>query len=247
MKSSKKSLYRAGGKLEAWMATVCVIASVAVAILQNCGVIHRGDPLVLGLYLLAFAPLLLARIYVFERLGEPAQQSWDAGVDQALPIIIAKKTTTKIREIHARTFPLALGIHERGATGRNIASSTTTPCAAGRQSGASVARRRASGGKSADDDGDGGDGDGDGEPPHRHYSYASAAHLLDCSQKTLRNKVSAGLIPPPILTAVGPRFSPAQIAALLHPPVTPTAPAPAPKRRGRPRIAAVMSGKGAMS
>jgi hypothetical protein len=146
-------------------------------------------------------------------------------------------TVDRIRSIHARTFPRT--IQDRGSTGKDITPTVQTavpPRATGRQGGAGVARRQASGAKSDDD------GDDDGEPPHKCYTYENAAQLLDCSPKTLRNKVSAGLIPAPVQTAVGPRFTAAQIRALIDPPL-PTPQKAAPKRRGRPRIATQRDGE----
>jgi len=228
------------GELEIWSAAFAVITGVAVVTLHHYGVIHRGDPLVLGLYLLTFAPLLLLRIWVHEFSNDHIRQTWDAGAEQALPMIWAKKSAIKIKEIHVRTFPW--DIKYRGSVGKNITPIVTHQReASGRQSGASKSRRQASGSKNSGDDSDG----GDGEPPHQLFTYSSLALLLDCSPKTLRNKVAAGLIPAPLPTVVGPRFTSAQIRALIDPPL-PTPQKAAPKRCGRPRIAA-MSGKGAQS
>lgn len=72
------------------------------------------------------------------------------------------------------------------------------------------------------------------------FSFRSAAVILDCSPQTLRNKVCLGLVPAPIQTAVGPRFTKDQLRQIT---TTPTKPIPAdevpPVRRkaGRPRIA----------
>jgi len=232
-------LHRAG-TLDIWSTFLLVISAVVVVVLHHWGAIHRGNPFILGPLLFVFGPLFIARIVVFEFGSQATRDAWDTGAEQALPMILAKKSAIKIKEIHTRTFPR--GIQDRGSTGKDITPivpSAAPMREAGRQSGASVARRQASGSKSGDDS----DGD-DGEPPHRFYTFASAAQLLDCSPKTLRNKVSAGLIPAPVQTAVGPRFSAAQIAELLSPPPpNPASPTSAPKRRGRgrPRIA---DGKG---
>ena len=83
------------------------------------------------------------------------------------------------------------------------------------------------------------------QTPQQLYTYESFARLLDCSPKTLRNKVSAGLFPPPLKTAVGPRFADDHIVAAFAPddPDDPPPPPP-PKKRGRPRIALALAGKG---
>jgi hypothetical protein len=132
---------------------------------------------------------------------------------------------------------------ELGAVG-NLAkarqkSLVATARRAGRQHGGSAPRaatRTASG--NSDNDGDGG-GDPPGAQLQQLYSYKSAAQLLDCAVETLRNKVCLGLIPHPLQTAVGPRFSSAQIRQMLAVSTLP----PAPRPRGRPRLATVL-GKG---
>jgi len=228
--------FRRAGKLEIWSVTFGVIYTVVVAILTHYGVFHRGNPLILGGAYFTFMPAMVG-ICVDKWGSQAAKEALDAGAQQALPTILAIKTTLKIKEIHARTFPRT--ILDRGSAGKDITPivpSSVPMREAGRQGGASVARRQASGSKSGDDDG------GDGEPPHQCYTYASAAKILDCSAKALYNKVSAGLIPPPKKTAVGPRFTLAQLQALIDPPLL-TPQKAAPKRRGRPRIAAVR-GKG---
>lgn len=62
------------------------------------------------------------------------------------------------------------------------------------------------------------------------------AEQLGCATKTIRNQVSAGLLPRPIRTAVGPRFTHEQLAQALTPQRKP------PKTRGRPRIADSIQG-----
>jgi len=196
----------------------------------------KGD----GAYAIMAASEVIAAAYYGVNWFAP--KNWRATVDQGveqslvwfcamLAAKAAKNAYVRVRSFHHRAFDPVI-ISQAGAVGRDL--SCARPRAAGRQSGASVARRQASGSKSGDDS----DGD-DGEPPHRFYTFASAAKILDCSPKTLRNKVSAGLIPPPLQTIVGPRFSAQQIADLLFPPpIESIPPTLAPKRRGRPRIAA---------
>jgi len=79
------------------------------------------------------------------------------------------------------------------------------------------------------------DPDPDPERPRQLYTFKSFAQLVDCSEKTLRNKVSAGLFPQPQKTAFGPRFTQQHLDYA----VTPAKP---PKTRGRPRIADSIQG-----
>ena len=137
-------------------------------------------------------------------------------------------------------------LSQRGAIGRDI----TIRRAANSHRAHGCAPRKKDGG-GASDDGGGGGGKGDGEPPHQvpactsdqqsFFSFQSAARILDCSPKTLRNKVSAGKIPAPIQTAVGPRFTADSLQAIIHPPIPVVVPPARP--RGRPRISA-SNGKG---
>ena len=130
-------------------------------------------------------------------------------------------------------------LSQRGAIGRDI----TIRRAANSHRAHGCAPRKKDGG-GASDDGGGGGGKGDGEPPHQvpactsdqqsFFSFQSAARILDCSPKTLRNKVSAGKIPAPIQTAVGPRFTADSLQAIIHPPIPVVVPPARP--RGRPRI-----------
>ncbi|MDX5934976.1 hypothetical protein [Acidithiobacillus thiooxidans] len=85
--------------------------------------------------------------------------------------------------------------------------------------------------------GDSNSSDPDPEPerPRQLYTFKSFAQLVDCSEKTLRNKVSAGLFPQPQKTAFGPRFTQQHLDYA----VTPAKP---PKTRGRPRIADSIQG-----
>jgi hypothetical protein len=132
---------------------------------------------------------------------------------------------------------------ELGAIG-NLAiarrqSLAATARRASRQHGGSAPRAATRTASGAED----GDGDGGGDPPaaqpQQLYSYASAAQILDCAVETLRNKACLGLIPRPLQTAVGPRFSDAQIRQMILAGTLP----PAPRPRGRPRLAPV-AGKG---
>ncbi|MBU2839524.1 hypothetical protein HF670_08100 [Acidithiobacillus thiooxidans] len=79
------------------------------------------------------------------------------------------------------------------------------------------------------------DPDPEPEPPRQLYTFKSFAQLVDCSEKTLRNKVSAGLFPQPQKTAFGPRFTQQHLDFA----VTPAKPA---GTRGRPRIADLVAG-----
>lgn len=84
-----------------------------------------------------------------------------------------------------------------------------------------------------------GDSDPDPEPePPRQllYTFKSFAQLVDCSEKTLRNKVSAGLFPQPQKTAFGPRFTKQHLDFAVTPPAKPA------RGRGRPRIADLVAG-----
>ncbi len=68
------------------------------------------------------------------------------------------------------------------------------------------------------------------------YSYATVAELGDISVKTLRNKVSSGLIPRPIKTPIGARFTAEQVLQILGYLPLPSQTVPKSRRRGRPRI-----------
>lgn len=85
-----------------------------------------------------------------------------------------------------------------------------------------------------------GDGNSSAEPePPRQllYTFKSFAQLVDCSEKTLRNKVSAGLFPQPQKTSFGPRFTKQHLDFAVTPPKPATA-----RTRGRPRIADSLQG-----
>jgi hypothetical protein len=191
-----------------------------------------------GAYAIMAVSEVIAAAYLLVAYFAP--KSWRSAVDQGLEQSLvwfcamlaakaAQNTYVRVRSFHRRAFDPVI-ISQAGAVGRDL--SCARPRAADRQSGASVARRQASAGKTDSDDGDG----GDGEPPHL-YTYNHVAQLLDCATKTIRNKVSAGIIPPPIKTEVGPRFTLAQVQALIDPQLLPQQPSPN-RKRGRPRIAA---------
>jgi hypothetical protein len=102
--------------------------------------------------------------------------------------------------------------------------------------------------------------DGDGEPPHRPLllvtpavpfqlnSYQAASVILCCAVQTLYNKVNSGNIPTPLKTSVGPRFTQDQIQRIIDgaAPAITAAP-PIVRKAGRPRIIALVAGKGVQS
>lgn len=114
-------------------------------------------------------------------------------------------------------------------------------------------RQRGASSRSSASSGDGNADSSDPEPerPLQLFSFTTAAQIFDCSPQTLRNKVCLGLIPAPIQTAVGPRFTQDQLRQITTPPPKPI-PIPAdvvpPVRRnvGRPRLASA-AGKGGAS
>lgn len=148
------------------------------------------------------------------------------------------KAVQAVRRAHQRTF-IRCRLHERGAIAANLKPhpQKTNNRASGRQSGAKTDKKQSSGSKSDDSDG------GDGEPPRPlpFYSYKTLAQLLDCSEKTLRNQVSAGKIPRPIQTIVGPRFPIEIVQSLLSTVKKPEQKQTA-RPRGRPRIALAVRG-----
>ncbi|SMH64161.1 protein of unknown function [Acidithiobacillus ferrivorans] len=85
-------------------------------------------------------------------------------------------------------------------------------------------------------------------PQPQLFSFGSAAAILDCSPQTLRNKVCLGLIPAPIQTAVGPKFTQDQLRQITTPSTKPILADVPPVRRkaGRPRIAAAGKKGGAL-
>lgn len=82
------------------------------------------------------------------------------------------------------------------------------------------------------------DPDPEPEPPRQlYFTYQTFAQLVDCTTRTLYNKVSTGQFPRPIKTAFGPRFTQEHLNSVVK-----TQPANA-RGRGRPRIAQTL-GKG---
>lgn len=178
-----------------------------------------------------------------------AAEAFNAGLERSVqaPIEIVRA----IRRAHQRTF-VDPRFHERGAIAANLKPlSQKTPRASGRQSGAKQSKKQSSGSKSDDSDG------GDGEPPRKflfaalcrnplldqqYHTYKNAAKKIDCSVQTLRNLVSAGKIPPPLKTAVGPRFSEQQLLDIISPPAKKTEQKQQKRPRGRPRIAMAKGG-----
>ena len=115
------------------------------------------------------------------------------------------------------------------------------------------ARQRGASSRSSASSGDGNSDSSDPEPERppllQLFSFSSAAAILDCSPQTLRNKVCLGLIPAPIQTVVGPRFTQDQLRQITSPKPKPAdvAPPVAVRRKvGRPRLASAV-GKGGAS
>lgn len=210
-----------------WVAVMAVMPTFLGRIIVE-GVI-RGDALsayvIMGFMV---AGMVVVATDALARKGLLDQGRVDAGWDRAEQRYSPAGYARRIREIHRRTFPLAAC--QRGAIGKDILIRRGQ----GRQGG----RRRQGGSpakKTASDDGPG----EHGEPPLptqiQLFSFNSAARLLDCSAKTIRNKVSSGKIPAPVQTAVGPRFTADIIQAIIHP--TTDAVEPTARPKGRPRIA----------
>ena len=202
----------------------------------------RGDPVGLNVILgFVAAWMIIVAIDTLARRGILNQSGVDDGWGRANHRYAPWWLVRKMYSAHQRTFPLAAC--QRGAIGKDI---MVRRAGQGRQGG----RRRQGGSpvkKASSDDGPG----EPGEPPHQEpactsdqqsfFSFQSAARILDCSPKTLRNKVSAGKIPAPIQTAIGPRFTADSLQAIIHPPIPVVVPPARP--RGRPRISA-SNGKG---
>lgn len=118
-----------------------------------------------------------------------------------------------------------------------MAQAQTAPTAGRQRSAPKKPARRAtrSSAKSGDSNSD---PDPEPEPPRQlYYTYQSFAQLVDCTTRTLYNKVSTGQFPRPIKTAFGPRFTQEHLNSVIK-----TQPASA-RGRGRPRIAQTL-GKG---
>ncbi len=144
-----------------------------------------------------------------------------------------------MRDMHHTIFPRNFA--QAGSVGIDLKTNSTRARGKGEQKGANH--------RAGAESGDGNNKDGDSDPdPERPllYSFSSAASLLDCSAKTLRNKASLGIIPV-VHTIIGPRITALvieQIAAGTFRPFNPHHHEVAPARtRGRPRIAA-SGGKG---
>lgn len=117
-----------------------------------------------------------------------------------------------------------------------MAPAQTVAATAGQRSAPKTpAHRETRTSKKSGDSNSNSDPDPEPEPPRQLYTFKSFAQLVDCSEKTLRNKVSAGLFPQPQKTAFGPRFTQQHLDYA----VTPAKP---PKTRGRPRIADSIQG-----
>lgn len=199
-------------------------------------------------------PILLS-VLVADRWG--GAEFWDAwhsedvrlGVHSpsyALERIIVQPLGRRIKSSRERKYTnpqrnlfMPRELSQRGAIGRDIGVHRTANSPRAR--GCGCASSKKDGGGSSNDNG----GKGDEEPPHQvsafpteqqsFFSFKSAAQILDCSPQTLRNKVSAGKIPKPLQTAVGPRFTADTLLAIVQPALPVVVPAARP--RGRPRLA----------
>lgn len=214
------------------------------------GYIERGGTiadLVMAMGIMAIAPSLIRGVAVAYRPNTKFLEvaDWNNRAEPIANGVIA--VGQRIRHQHRQTFG---DLDQRGAIGRDLDKAIKKPMTrrAGRQHGGSTAARQAASSKSADDDG----GDG-GEPPRLPqlyiylpllFNYVAFALLIGCSPKTLRNKVSAGIFPPPIKTQFGPRFTQGHLAMVLTPQKPQADPPQNPKKRGRPRIALALAGKG---
>ncbi len=150
------------------------------------------------------------------------------------PCQVARDRKLRVRNFF-NNFTMPSNLREVGSIGLNVSLAAHRRQASPRRRRASMPAK--SGGS---DDGDGGGSDPDPERPQQLFSYGSLSQLIDCSVKTLRNKVCAGALPHPIQTIAGPRFTLAQVQQILAGTTTPAPEAPRP--RGRPRIAG--QGKG---
>ncbi|WP_148039464.1 helix-turn-helix transcriptional regulator [Acidithiobacillus sulfuriphilus] len=182
----------------------------------------------LGLCLICLALVIAVQLLLKGRFLDirGVKAGWDSGDQWISPVRISRR----IRRMHRAAFPAHL--KQRGIVARDVT-------AARAQGRVQAARRPAGSGqkkkKTADSDGDG-DGNGNGDatqhctadvPPtfsessyHRavtvaHFlSYHGLAVRWSCSDKTIRNQVSAGKLPRPIQLPVGPRWPLAMIEGI---------------------------------
>lgn len=215
-----------------WVA-VNVVMPIPIGWILLDAVVH-GDPVNLSVILgFVIAGVMVVAIDTLARKGKADQSEVDAGWERAKRLerlLSPARYASRIRKTHRRVFPLQ--VRQKGSIGREI---TDRRRGQGRQGG----HKRRGGGnpakKASSDDGPG----EPGEPPlptqGQLFSFNSVARLLDCSPKTLRNKVTTGKIPAPVQTSVGPRFTAEILQAIISPPIPVVAPPARP--RGRPRIA----------
>ncbi|MGE4531626.1 MAG: hypothetical protein AB7C98_09930 [Acidithiobacillus sp.] len=226
---TKINAQRLSREILAW-ATLSVILAVAP-------ILHLQLPswlLIPAVFFFCFFGFQLFKNTKNERIFDPAVKAavWDR----------IKSPERAYRKMSKWNRKLFCGCEQRGAIGINL-KVTPNHHAAGRQSGSggkqSKSKRQSSGSKSSSDDSDG----GDGEPPRPlpFYSYKTLAKLLDCSEKTLRNQASAGKLPRPIQTIVGPRFTQEHLQNLIYP-TKKSEQNPSIKKRGRPRIIQTQGG-----
>jgi|AOMQ01.1.fsa_nt_gi hypothetical protein len=181
----------------------------------------------LGLCLTCLALVIAVQLLLKGRFLDirGVKAGWESGDQWISPVRISRR----ILRMHRAAFPAPL--KQRGSAGRNLT-------AARAQGRGQAARRPAGSGqkkKTADSDGDG-DGNGTGDAiqhgtadvpptfsePSYHLavtvalflSYRGLAVRWSCSDKTLRNQVSAGKLPRPIQLPVGPRWPLAIIEAI---------------------------------
>ncbi len=171
----------------------------------------------------------------FQKLSRTTQQN----SDQLIAV------GRRVRGLFAFHSPVTRGRYrEIGSVGNITAIHTRIQ----RNQGKSSRQKRSKGAESKGGSGGDNSGDPDREPEQKIapvYSYATVAKLGDVSAKTLQNKAASGLIPKPLKTPIGPRFTVEQVQQILGVLPLPPQPIPdVPRRRGRPRIAALMGKKG---
>lgn len=206
---------------------LALAAAVRFGLLARCSI---GFDVLSILGMLSIGVMIISIYFV----KGSAAEAFNAGLERSVEAPL--KIVRKIKNTHLKTFGHKLG--ERGAVAINLKPHPQKIIrTSGRQSGAKTDKKQSSGSKSDDSDG------GDGEPPRPQQlcSYKTLARILDCSEKTLRNKVSAGKLPCPIQTIVGPRF-PIEIVQSLLSPVKKHEQKQQIRPRGRPRIALAVRG-----